>query len=107
MKRIKASLETLINNLTGKARAAGIHLILATQRPDAEIVTGIIKANLPARIAFRTSTGMNSRVIIDTEDAKDLLGKGDLIYVKESNPIRIQAPYIPDNEIDLILNHIF
>lgn len=106
-KEVKESLENLIKRLTGKARAAGIHLILATQRPDAEIVTGVIKANLPARIAFRTSTGMNSRVIIDTEDAKDLLGKGDLIYVKESNPIRIQAPYIPDNEIDLILNHIF
>jgi hypothetical protein len=103
-KEIKEALEMNIKKLAGKARAAGIHLILATQRPDASIVTGIIKANLPAKIAFKTTNSVNSGVIIDSPDAKDLLGKGDLILVKESNNIRIQGAYVPENEMSEMLN---
>lgn len=102
-KEIRQALERHIKKLSGKARAAGIHLILATQRPDAQIITGIIKANLPAKIAFKTTSGVNSKVIIDSPDAKDLLGKGDLLLVKESTNIRIQGAYIPEQELEDML----
>lgn len=103
-KEIRQSLENEIKKLSGKARAAGIHLILATQRPDSSIITGIVKANLPAKIAFKTTTGVNSNVVIDSPDAKDLLGKGDMILVKDSSNIRIQSAYLPDEDLNRFLS---
>ena len=96
-----------ISRLAAKARAAGIHLILATQRPDAKVITGTIKANIPGRVAFKTATAVDSRTILDDGGAENLIGRGDMLYkTKESLLIRAQGAWISDPEIDRITEFI-
>jgi len=104
-KEQKERLEDSIKKLSWKARAAWIHLILSTQRPDKDIITWVIKANLPAKIAFKTGSPINSQIIIDTPDASKLFGKWDMLLNKEWLLIRIQWAYISDEDLDeIILN---
>lgn len=98
----------LITSLAQKGRAAGIHLILATQRPSTNVITGSIKANIIARIALKTSSNTDSRVILDESGAEDLLGNGDMLYMDPGNPnlTRIQAPYVSTEEINAVIKHV-
>lgn len=98
----------LITALTQKGRAAGIHLILATQRPDVKVITGTIKANIPARIALKTTSQIDSRTILDSSGAEDLLGNGDMLYMASDNPrlVRLQAPFVSTEEIRAVVSHI-
>lgn len=105
-KEYKERLEDAIKKLSWKARAAGIHLILSTQRPDKDIITWVIKANLPAKIAFKTGSPINSSIIIDTPDASKLFGKWDMLLVKEWALTRIQWAYISDEDLDNIILHV-
>ena len=100
-----SEVEDAICRLAQMARAAGMHLIIATQRPSVDVVTGIIKANIPSRIAFTVSSQIDSRTILDMGGAEKLLGKGDMLYfpVGESKPIRIQGTYVSDKEIEEIV----
>jgi DNA segregation ATPase FtsK/SpoIIIE, S-DNA-T family len=97
-----------ITSLTQKGRAAGIHLILATQRPDVKVITGTIKANIPARIALKTSSSIDSRTILDSTGAEDLLGKGDMLFMEpgEPRPVRVQAPFVSSEEIASVIKYI-
>lgn len=99
--------ENSLTRLAQKARATGIHLIVATQRPSTDVVTGMIKANFPARIAFQVATGVDSRVILDTNGAEDLLGSGDMLFVDPSTraPLRAQGVLISDGEIENIIDY--
>jgi S-DNA-T family DNA segregation ATPase FtsK/SpoIIIE len=92
--------EELIARLAGKARAAGIHLVLATQRPSVDVITGLIKANLPSRISFRVSSKIDSRTILDGNGAEQLLGKGDMLFLPpaSSQKVRLHGPYISEQE---------
>ena len=96
-----------ISRLTAKARAAGIHLILATQRPDAKVITGTIKANIPGRVAFKTATSIDSRTILDDTGAENLIGRGDMLFkTKDGLLIRAQGAWISDSEIARITEFI-
>jgi S-DNA-T family DNA segregation ATPase FtsK/SpoIIIE len=97
-----------ITSLTQKGRAAGIHLVLATQRPDVKVITGTIKANIPARIALKTSSSIDSRTILDQIGAEDLLGKGDMLYIDPNHPrpIRLQAPFVSSEEVARVIDYI-
>ena len=97
--------EDSILRITQKARAAGIHLIVATQRPSTEVITGLIKANIPSRIAFAVGSGIDSRTILDQTGAEKLLGKGDMFFlpIGQNAPTRIQGSYITDEEIEKII----
>ncbi|MBX5468296.1 MAG: DNA translocase FtsK [Thermoleophilaceae bacterium] len=99
--------EDSIIRLAQKSRAVGIHLLLATQRPSADIITGMIKANVPARIAFAVSSQTDSRVILDQNGAESLLGQGDMLFrpASESRPARIQGAFIGEDEIEKLTNH--
>ena len=98
----------LITAISQKGRAAGVHLILSTQRPDVKVITGTIKANIPARIALKTTSQIDSRTILDASGAEDLLGNGDMLYMASDNPrlVRLQAPFISMEEIKAVVSHI-
>ncbi|MCH8006991.1 MAG: DNA translocase FtsK 4TM domain-containing protein [Planctomycetes bacterium] len=96
--------ETAVTRLAQKARAAGIHLVIATQRPSADVVTGLIKANFPTRIAFRVQSGVDSRTILDQSGAETLLGKGDMLYQSATGIQRLHAPFLEDNEVTEFVN---
>ena len=100
--------EDAICRLAQKARAAGIHLVLATQRPSVDVITGIIKANIPSRISFAVSSQIDSRTILDASGAEKLLGKGDMLFypVGASKPLRVQGAFVSDEEVELLLDFI-
>lgn len=90
------------------ARAAGIHMIIATQRPSVDVITGLIKANIPSRIAFAVSSGVDSRTILDMNGAEKLLGRGDMLYdpIDMNKPQRVQGAYIPSADVEAIVKFI-
>ncbi|GIW60848.1 MAG: DNA translocase FtsK [Patescibacteria group bacterium] len=100
--------EEAVCRLAQMARAVGIHLIIATQRPSVDVITGLIKANIPARIAFNVSSMVDSRVILDGPGAEKLLGRGDMLYLAADSPkpVRIQAPFVRDDEIQNLISFI-
>jgi S-DNA-T family DNA segregation ATPase FtsK/SpoIIIE len=100
--------EESITRLAQMARAVGIHLVLATQRPSVDVITGLIKANFPSRISFRVSSKVDSRTIIDTNGAEQLLGRGDMLFLPPgtSRLIRVHGAYIDETEIGKIVAHI-
>ena len=99
--------EELIARLAQKARAAGIHLILATQRPSVDVITGLIKANIPTRIAFQVSSKIDSRTILDQMGAESLLGMGDMLYMSSGNglPVRVHGAFVSDEEVHKVVDH--
>ncbi|MFJ5715901.1 DNA translocase FtsK [Neobacillus sp. NPDC093127] len=103
-----ADVEEAICRIAQKARACGIHLIVATQRPSVDVITGLIKANIPTRIAFSVSSQVDSRTIIDISGAEKLLGRGDMLFLENgsSKPVRLQGTYVSDEEIDLVVAHV-
>ena len=100
-------IESYIQKLSQMARAAGIHIIMATQRPSVDVITGTIKANFPTRVSFQVSSKIDSRTILGEQGAEQLLGKGDMLYMSSANRItRIHAPFVSENEIEKINNFL-
>ena len=100
--------EDAIIRLGQKARAAGIHMILATQRPSVDVISGLIKANVPSRVAFAVSSGTDSRTILDENGAEKLLGRGDMLFkpIDENHPVRLQGSFISDDDVERIVTFI-
>ena len=100
--------EDAIIRLGQKARAAGIHMILATQRPSVDVISGLIKANVPSRVAFAVSSGTDSRTIIDTNGAEKLLGRGDMLFkpIDENHPVRLQGAFLSDADVESVVSFI-
>ncbi|MCX7164223.1 MAG: FtsK/SpoIIIE domain-containing protein, partial [Rhodocyclales bacterium] len=100
--------EELIARLAQKARASGIHLILATQRPSVDVITGLIKANIPTRIAFQVSSKIDSRTILDQMGAEALLGQGDMLYLAPGTglPVRVHGAFVADEEVHHVVDHL-
>jgi S-DNA-T family DNA segregation ATPase FtsK/SpoIIIE len=99
-------IETNVSRLAAKARAAGIHLVLATQRPSTDVITGVIKANFPTRIAFKVITNMDSRVIMDAQGAEKLLGKGDMLFKQGVDMLRVHSAYVDEGEIEKLVDKL-
>ena len=100
--------EDSICRLAQMARAAGMHLVIATQRPSVDVITGVIKANIPSRIAFTVSSQVDSRTILDGSGAEKLLGKGDMLFhpMDQQKPIRIQGCFVSDKEVEEVVSYI-
>jgi S-DNA-T family DNA segregation ATPase FtsK/SpoIIIE len=101
-------IEELIARLAQKARAAGIHLILATQRPSVDVITGLIKANIPTRVAFQVSSKIDSRTILDQMGAEALLGQGDMLYLPPGSglPTRVHGAFVSDEEVHRVVEYL-
>ncbi|MDD5102978.1 MAG: DNA translocase FtsK [Candidatus Peribacteraceae bacterium] len=108
MRQYRRDTETMIARIAQMARAVGMHLIIATQRPSVDVITGLIKANIPTRIAFRTVSSVDSRTILDGVGAEDLLGKGDMLYMTAStpDPVRIQGIFVGTKEVERVINAV-
>lgn len=108
MLQTKASIEDSVQRLAQMGRALGIHLILCTQRPSVKVITGVIKANLPSRIALQVASSIDSKVILDSTGAEDLLGRGDMLYQSTSDktPLRIQGAYVSEKEINAVADFL-
>jgi S-DNA-T family DNA segregation ATPase FtsK/SpoIIIE len=104
----RKNVEELIARLAQKARASGIHLILATQRPSVDVITGLIKANIPTRIAFQVSSKIDSRTILDQMGAEALLGQGDMLYLPPGTglPQRVHGAFVSDNEVHRVVDYL-
>ena len=100
--------EESICRIAQMGRAAGIHLIIATQRPSADVITGLMKANIPSRIAFAVASAMESRIILDTQGAEKLVGRGDMLYapIGDGKPKRVQGCFVSDGEVEAVANYV-
>ena len=100
--------EESICRIAQKGRAAGIHLVIATQRPSADVITGLMKANIPSRIAFSVASAMESRIILDTQGAEKLVGKGDMLYapIGTGKPTRVQGCFVSDSEVEAVASYV-
>ena len=106
MVTVGKEIEVLIQRLSQKSRAAGIHLIMATQRPSVDVITGVIKANLPTRISFKVTSRIDSRTILGEQGAEQLLGKGDMLYKPNTGAmIRVHGPFVADEEVERVADH--
>ena len=108
MMTAKDDVEESICRIAQKARAAGMHLVIGTQRPSVDVITGLIKANVPSRIAFTTVSQIDSRTIIDTAGAEKLIGRGDMLFspVGSIKPVRVQGSFVSDEEVDAVTTFI-
>ncbi len=108
MRQYRRDTETMIARIAQMARATGMHLVIATQRPSVDVITGLIKANIPTRIAFRTVSAVDSRTILDSIGAEDLLGRGDMLYAtaETASPVRIQGIMITGKEVERVINSV-
>ena len=108
MMTAKEEVETAVVRIAQKARAAGIHLIIGTQRPSVDVITGLIKANIPSRIAFTVMSGIDSRTILDTVGAEKLCGRGDMLYapVGAAKPQRVQGAFVSDGEVEAVVEYV-
>jgi S-DNA-T family DNA segregation ATPase FtsK/SpoIIIE len=100
--------EESICRIAQMGRAAGIHLIIATQRPSADVITGLMKANIPSRIAFAVASAMESRIILDTQGAEKLVGRGDMLFspIGTGKPVRVQGCFVSDEEVEAVANYV-
>ena len=106
MVTVGKEIEVLIQRLSQKSRAAGIHLIMATQRPSVDVITGVIKANLPTRISFKVTSRIDSRTILGEQGAEQLLGKGDMLYKPNTGAmVRVHGPFVSDEEVEAVADH--
>ncbi len=108
MRQYRRDTETMIARIAQMARAVGMHLIIATQRPSVDVITGLIKANIPTRMAFRVVSAVDSRTILDSIGAEDLLGKGDMLYMNATTakPTRVQGIYLSTKEVERVINSV-
>ena len=106
MVTVGKEIEVLIQRLSQKSRAAGIHLIMATQRPSVDVITGVIKANLPTRVSFHVTSRIDSRTILGEQGAEQLLGKGDMLYKPSTGALRrVHGPFVSDEEVERVAEH--